>query len=74
VAKGFASWDRIQAGKEMLVRIVAMPTKLLGHFDPETIPAQESAAGPATSFEHEYPRKAGLFWVRHEHFFQLKTY
>jgi hypothetical protein len=22
---------------------------------------------------HEYPGKAGLFWVPHEHFFQLKT-
>jgi hypothetical protein len=27
--------DRIQAGKEMLVRIVAMLTKLLMRFDPE---------------------------------------
>jgi four helix bundle protein len=27
VVEGFASWDRIQAGKEMLVRIVAMLTK-----------------------------------------------
>jgi hypothetical protein len=35
VAKGFASLDRIQAGKEMLVRIVAMLTKLLMRFDSE---------------------------------------
>src|ERR1700747_813580 len=35
VAKAFTSLDRIQAGKEMLVRIVAMLTKLLMRFDPE---------------------------------------
>jgi hypothetical protein len=64
--------DRIEAGKEMLVRIVAMLTKLLMRFDPEQYRVQESAAGLATPFEHEYPGKAGLFWVRHEHIFQLK--
>jgi hypothetical protein len=32
VAKGFASLDPIQAGKEMLVRIVAMLTKRLMRF------------------------------------------
>ena len=74
VAKRFASWDRIQAGKEMLVRIVAILTKPLMRFDPEQYRVQESAAGLATPFEHEYPGKAGLFWVRHEHIFQLKTY
>ena len=66
VAKGFASLDRIQAGKEMLVRIVAMLTKLLMSFDPEQYRVHERAAGLATPFEHEYPGKAGLFWVRHE--------
>src|SRR6201997_329320 len=35
VAKKLSSLDRIQAGKEMLVRIVAMQTKLLMRFDPE---------------------------------------
>jgi hypothetical protein len=35
MAKGFASLDRIQTGKEMSVRIVAMLTKLLMRFDPE---------------------------------------
>ena len=35
MAIGFASLDRIQVGKEMLVRIVAMLTKLLMRFDPE---------------------------------------
>ena len=33
--------DRIQAGKEMLVRIVAMLTKLLMRFDPEQYRAHE---------------------------------
>src|SRR6201994_2579450 len=47
VAKGFISLDRIQAGKEMLVRIVAMLTKLLMRFDPEQYRVHESAAGLA---------------------------
>jgi hypothetical protein len=45
VAKRFASWDRIQAGKEMLVRIVTILTKLLMRFDPEQYRVHESAAG-----------------------------
>ena len=45
VAKRFASLDRIKAGKEMLVRIVAMLTKLLMRFDPEQYRVRESAAG-----------------------------
>jgi hypothetical protein len=45
VAKGFACLDRTQAGKEMLVRIVAMLTKLLIRFDPEQYWVHESAAG-----------------------------
>jgi hypothetical protein len=35
--------DRIQAGKEMLVRIAAMLTKLLMRFDPEQYRFHESA-------------------------------
>ena len=54
VAKGFTSLDRIQAGKEMLVRIVAMLTKLLMRFDPEQYRVHESAAGLAAPFEHEH--------------------
>jgi len=54
VAIGFASLDRIQVGKEMLVRIVAMLTKLLMRFDPEQYRVQESAAGLAMPFEHEH--------------------
>jgi hypothetical protein len=50
LAKGFASLDRIQAGKEMLVRIVAMLTKLLMRFDPQQYRVHQSAAGLATPF------------------------
>jgi four helix bundle protein len=38
VAKGFASSERTQSGKEMLVRIVAMLTKLVERFDPYQYP------------------------------------
>jgi hypothetical protein len=54
VAKGFASLDRIQAGKEMLVCIVAMLTKLLMRFDPDQYRVHECTAGLATPFEHEH--------------------
>jgi hypothetical protein len=53
VGKGFASLDRIQGGKEMLVRIVAMLTKLLMRFDPEQYRVHESAASLAIPFEHD---------------------
>jgi four helix bundle protein len=53
VAKGFASWERIQTGKAMLVRIVAMLTKLVVRFDPNQYGVGESASGLATAFEHE---------------------
>ena len=46
---------------------VAMLTKLLERFDPEQFRAGESPSDPIVSFEHEYPGKAGLSWVRHEH-------
>src|ERR1700751_3176529 len=58
VAKGFTSLDRIQAGKEMLVRIVAMQTKLLMRFDPEQYRVHESAAGLAS--DHKYLRICDL--------------
>ena len=67
-------WIEFKPAKEILVRIVAMLTKLLMRFDPEQYRVQESAAGLATPFEHEYPGKAGLFWVRHEHIFQLEAH
>jgi hypothetical protein len=45
----------------MLIRIVAMLTKLLTRFDPEPYRVQESAAGLAKPFEHEYPGKQCFF-------------
>ena len=53
VAKGFVLLERIQSGKEMLVRIVAMLSKLVARFDPEAIPVRESASGLAAPFEDE---------------------
>ena len=41
------SLDRIQSGKAVLVRIVAVLTKLLMRFDPEQYRVHESAAGLA---------------------------
>src|SRR6516162_3491003 len=43
VAKGFAFLERIQSGKEMLVRIVAMLTKLVERFDPDQYRVRENA-------------------------------
>jgi hypothetical protein len=40
--------DRIEAGKERLVRIVAMLSKLLRRFAPEQYRVHECAAGLAT--------------------------
>ena len=37
----------------MLVRIVAMLTKLVERFDPDQYPAREDASGVAQSFEDE---------------------
>ena len=51
----------------MPLRIVATLAKLLERFDPEQFRLRESASDPVVPFEHEYPGKAGLFWVRHEH-------
>ena len=45
VAKGFAVLERIQTGKEMLVRIVAMLTKLVERFDPDQYRVRENASG-----------------------------
>jgi hypothetical protein len=56
--------DRIQAGKEMLVRMVAMLTKLLIRFDPEQYRVHESAAGLATPFEYEYEDEDDLVALR----------
>jgi len=70
VAKGFVFLERIQSGKEMLVRIVAMLSKLVVRFDPEQYRVGESASGLAAPFdedddEHEdeieNPRKKTTF-------------
>ena len=53
MAKGFAVLERIQTGKEMLVRIVVMLTKLVERFDPEQYRVRENASGIAQSFEDE---------------------
>ena len=42
----------------MLVRIVAMLTKLLMRFDPEQYRVHESGAGLATPLEHEHDASA----------------
>jgi four helix bundle protein len=54
VAKGFASLERIQTGKEMLVRIVAMLTKLVMRFDPEQYRVGESVSGLTAPLEDEH--------------------
>jgi hypothetical protein len=51
--RDFAVLERIQAGKEMLVRIVAILTKLVERFDPDQYRVRENASGVAQSFEHE---------------------
>ena len=51
--KGFAVLERIQTGKEMLVRIVAMLTKPVERFDPDQYRVRENASGVAQSFEDE---------------------
>ena len=53
VAKGFAFSERIQSGKEMLVRIVAMLTKLVERFDPYQYRVRDIAPSLAGPFEHE---------------------
>jgi hypothetical protein len=42
-----------KSGKEILVRIVAMLTKLVVRFDPDQYRLRESASGLATPFEDE---------------------
>jgi len=41
VAKRVATNDRIHAGKEMLARVVAMLTRLVGRFDPDEFRVRE---------------------------------
>jgi hypothetical protein len=53
VAKGFVSLERIQSGKEILVRLVAMLTKLVERFDPDQYRVGESASALTVPYEHE---------------------
>jgi hypothetical protein len=57
VAKGFAVLERIQTDKEMLVLIVAMPTKLVERFDADQYRVRENASGVAQSFEDDDERE-----------------
>jgi len=52
--------DAHQTGKEMLVHIMAMLTKLVERFDPDQCRVRENASGVAQSFEVEVE-------VEHEH-------
>jgi four helix bundle protein len=54
VAKRLSTLERIQSGKEMLVRIVAMLSKLVERFDPEQYRVREGAPGPDRPFEYEH--------------------
>jgi four helix bundle protein len=53
VAKGFALLERIQPGKEMLVRIVAMLTKLVERFDPYQYRVRDGAQALTEPLEDE---------------------
>ena len=53
VAKGLAITERVQPGKEMLVRIVPMLSKLVERFNPEQYRARENASGATQRFEDE---------------------
>jgi four helix bundle protein len=46
IAKRVATKDRIQPGKEMLVRVVAMLTRLVERFDPDDFRVREDVDDP----------------------------
>ena len=46
VAKRMAKNDRIRRGKELLVRIVAMLTRLVERFDPDEFLARKDGSNP----------------------------
>ena len=46
VAKRITKSDRIRPGKELLVRIVAMLTRLVGRFDPDEFRLREDGINP----------------------------
>ena len=53
--KDLPFWN--ETGKEMLVRIVAMLTKLVERFDPDQYRVRENASGVAQSFEDDDERE-----------------
>ena len=53
VAKAFTALERIQPGREMLVRIVAMLSKLVERFDPEQYRVREGISGVTQEFEDD---------------------
>jgi hypothetical protein len=55
VAKRLSTVDRIQAGKEMLVRVVSMLSKLVERFDPDSYRVREgeNTLGDAKTIEDE---------------------
>jgi hypothetical protein len=55
VEKKLSNIERIQAGKDLLERIVAMLSKLVERFDPESYRVrEENAVGDAEPVEDEY--------------------
>src|SRR5262245_10439524 len=69
-AKGFAFLERIQPGKEMLVGIMAMLTKLVERFDPDQY--RVGASGLTASFESEDDHEDELkILAKKQHFDRL---
>ena len=62
VAKGFALLERIQPGKEMLVRVVAMLTKLVERFDPYQYRVRQSAQALTEPLEDEDDASVASLW------------
>jgi hypothetical protein len=52
--RGICFFGTNSSGKEILVRIVTMLTKLLMRFDPEQYRVNESASGLTAPSEHEH--------------------
>jgi hypothetical protein len=52
--EGFVVLQRIEPGKAMLVRVVAMLTNLLERFDPEQFRVRESPSDSVLPFEHAH--------------------
>ena len=70
VAKGFVVLQRSQSGKAMLVRIVAMLTKLFERFDPEQVRVRESLSDQSSTSIQE---RRAFFGCDMNTFFSQKT-